>query len=101
MLDFFRIPSAAVPPAPLERFRFPPSDLCKFFSRASRIHNFPVRTAVFLAARLCRSLTRRGGRGGFDVQFMQKYWDFTNNSRFVQWIFSVPACKMELEADAK
>ena len=64
MLDFFRIPSAAVPPAPLERFRFPPSDLRKFFSRASRIHNFPVRTAVFLAARLCRSLTRRGGRGG-------------------------------------
>ena len=101
MLDFFRIPSAAVPPAPLERFRFPPSDLRKFFSRASRIHNFPVRTAVFLAARLCRSLTWRGGRGGFDVQFVQKYWDFTNNSRFVQWIFSVSACKMELEADAK
>jgi len=71
MLDFFRIPSAAVPPAPLERFRFPPSDLRKFFSRASRIHNFPVRTAVFLAARLCRSLTRRGGHGGFDVQFVQ------------------------------
>ena len=43
----------------------------------------------------------RGGRGGFDVQFVQKYWDFTNNSRFVQWIFSVPACKMKLEADAK
>ncbi|WP_419500522.1 hypothetical protein [Dysosmobacter sp.] len=54
-----------------------------------------------MAARLCKSLTRRGGRGGFDVQFVQKYWDFTNNSRFVQWIFSVSACKMELEADAK
>ena len=46
-------------------------------------------------------LLRRGGRGGFDVQFVQKYWDFTNNSRFVQWIFSVSACKIELEADAK
>ena len=44
---------------------------------------------------------RRGGCGRFDVQFVQKYWDFTNNSRFVQWIFSVSACKMELEADAK
>ena len=101
MLDFFRIPSAAVPPAPLERFRFPPSDLRKFFSRASRINNLTVRTAVFLAARLYRSLTRRGGRDGFDVKKKKKYWDFTNNSRFVQWIFSVPACKMELEADAK
>ena len=47
MLDFFQIPSAAVPPAPLERFRFPPSDLRKFFSHTSRIHNFPVRAAVF------------------------------------------------------